>query len=112
MKNSLYFCTECGAESLKWQGQCGACGAWNTLREAPAAPARSGGKSRKPAAAEVVRLNEVAAQPGQRMPTGLAEFDRVLGGGLVKGSVVLLGGDPGIGKSTIRDRRRAIRPNP
>ncbi|MDE2703823.1 MAG: AAA family ATPase, partial [Gemmatimonadota bacterium] len=101
MKNALYFCSECGAESLKWQGQCGACGAWNTLREAPAAPVRSGGKSRKPTAAEVVPLNEVAAQPGQRMATGMGEFDRVLGGGLVKGSVVLLGGDPGIGKSTI-----------
>jgi len=107
VKGALYFCSECGAESLKWQGQCGACGAWNTLREAPAGSAsvRLGGKSRKPAAAaaaaEVVRLNEVAAQPDERLPTGLAEFDRVLGGGLVKGSVVLLGGDPGIGKSTI-----------
>jgi len=104
VKGALYFCSECGAESLKWQGQCGACGAWNTLREAPAGSAsvRLEGKSRKPAAAaEVVRLNEVAAQPDERLPTGLAEFDRVLGGGLVKGSVVLLGGDPGIGKSTI-----------
>ena len=100
MKNPLYFCTECGAESLKWQGQCAACGAWNTLREAPA------DKDQRPAAAatpaaEIVRLREVAAEPAQRMPTGLEEFDRVLGGGLVSGSVVLLGGDPGIGKSTM-----------
>lgn len=99
MKNALYFCAECGAESLKWQGQCGACGAWNSLRESPAAKG-----SRRPAAApgaEVVSLGDVAAEPDQRMTTGLEEFDRVLGGGLVKGSVVLLGGDPGIGKSTI-----------
>ena len=99
MKNALYFCTECGAESLKWQGQCGACGAWNTLRDSPSAkgPRRAAAVP----AAKVVQLSEVAAEADQRMTTGLGEFDRVLGGGLVKGSVVLLGGDPGIGKSTI-----------
>ena len=100
VKNALYFCAECGAESLKWQGQCGACGAWNSLRESPAAKG-PGRASAVTAPAEIVRLSEVAAEPAQRMPTGLEEFDRVLGGGLVKGSVVLLGGDPGIGKSTI-----------
>lgn len=100
MNKVLYFCAECGAESLKWQGQCGACGAWNTLRESPAAKG-SGRAAAIAPAAEVVRLSEVAAEPARRMPTGLEEFDRVLGGGLVKGSVVLLGGDPGIGKSTI-----------
>ncbi len=101
MKNALYFCTECGAESLKWQGQCGACGAWNTLRQRPDRPAGAGGKFRAAVAGAAVRLNEVAARPQERIPTGLSEFDRVLGGGLVKGSVVLLGGDPGIGKSTV-----------
>ena len=104
MKSALYFCAECGAESLKWQGQCGACGAWNTLREAPAAKVRAGSAASAPAAAVAagtVRLSRVAAAPGQRMLTGLSEFDRVLGGGLVQGSVVLLGGDPGIGKSTV-----------
>ena len=99
MKNPLYFCADCGAESLKWQGQCGACGAWNTLREQPTR--KSSGRSAAAPAAKVMQLSEVAAEPDRRMTTGLAEFDRVLGGGLVKGSVVLLGGDPGIGKSTI-----------
>ena len=99
MKNPLYFCADCGAESLKWQGQCGACGAWNTLREQPAR--KSSGRSAAAPAAKVMQLSEVAAEPDRRMTTGLAEFDRVLGGGMVKGSVVLLGGDPGIGKSTI-----------
>ncbi|WP_446830523.1 DNA repair protein RadA [Candidatus Foliamicus sp.] len=98
MKNAAYFCTECGAESLKWQGQCGACGAWNTLRGSPGA---AKGSHSAGAPAEAAQLSEVTAEPDQRLPTGLAEFDRVLGGGLVKGSAVLLGGDPGIGKSTI-----------
>ncbi len=99
MKNPLYFCAECGAESLKWQGQCGACDAWNSLREQPSR--KKSGRSRAASAATIMQLSDVAAEPDRRMTTGLAEFDRVLGGGLVKGSVVLLGGDPGIGKSTI-----------
>ena len=101
VKSKSYFCTECGAESVKWQGQCGSCSAWNSLREQP--PTARAGRASKvaPAPAEVVQLSKVASAPDRRMTTGLVEFDRVLGGGLVKGSVVLLGGDPGIGKSTI-----------
>ena len=99
---SAYACTECGGRSSKWQGQCPHCGAWNTLVETIALPAATrfhaaaGGE-----AGDVRRLSAVEARPEPRSPTGLAEFDRVLGGGLVPGSVVLLGGDPGIGKSTL-----------
>ncbi|MEZ5499923.1 MAG: DNA repair protein RadA [Steroidobacteraceae bacterium] len=91
--STLFSCTECASTSLKWQGQCPACGAWNTLVEATA--------GRKGVAAS----SASAALPGvagsTRWPTGQAELDRVLGGGLVPGSVLLLGGDPGIGKSTL-----------
>jgi DNA repair protein RadA/Sms len=99
---SAYACTECGGRSSKWQGQCAHCGAWNTLVETIAPPAATrfhaiaGGE-----AGEVRRLSAVEARAESRSPTGLPEFDRVLGGGLVPGSVVLLGGDPGIGKSTL-----------
>lgn len=104
-KNTVsYLCGECGGHTLKWQGQCPACGAWNTLAEAPAMPGR-GGKSapRTGYAGEVkgLSLADVEQADVERVPTGIAEFDRVLGGGLVTGSVVLIGGDPGIGKSTL-----------
>lgn len=92
-----YLCSECGAYSVKWQGQCPDCGAWNTLEEsriASAAPAAEGALAAQP-------LGDVAEESGFRHPTGFGEFDRVLGGGLVAGSVVLLGGDPGVGKSTL-----------
>jgi DNA repair protein RadA/Sms len=99
---SVYTCNECGANSPKWAGQCPSCGAWNTLYEttiAPAAHARAGGRYGAPA--EVHNLAEVAPEKIYRHPTGISELDRVLGGGLVAGSVVLIGGDPGIGKSTL-----------
>ena len=99
---SVYTCNECGASSPKWVGQCPSCGAWNTLYEttiAPAAHARAGRQYGEPAA--VRNLAEVAPERIARMPTGISELDRVLGGGLVAGSVVLIGGDPGIGKSTL-----------
>jgi DNA repair protein RadA/Sms len=102
-----YTCTECGAVASKWAGQCGDCGAWNTMVETIAAPAspRSGrfaGYSGDAGAIQVQRLAEVdAGTDAPRVATGLAELDHVLGGGLVAGSVVLIGGDPGIGKSTI-----------
>lgn len=102
---SIYTCRDCGAQFPKWSGQCAECGAWNTLEEGAAAPAtspRQRGNWSGASAAQVVKLDEVQAESaGQRWATGLSEFDRVLGGGLVAGSVVLLGGDPGIGKSTL-----------
>ena len=94
-----YLCAECGARSVKWQGQCPDCAAWNSLTETRVTQPTGvpGGVSgRSPA-----RLGDVAETVAARQPTGFAEFDRVLGGGLVPGSVVLLGGDPGVGKSTL-----------
>ncbi len=101
-----YSCRECGASFPKWSGQCPDCGAWNSLEEGVAEAAAQGPKGRGnwtgTASAEVVRLSDVRAEDSsQRLTTGLSELDRVLGGGLVPGSVVLLGGDPGIGKSTL-----------
>ncbi|ANX04052.1 DNA repair protein RadA [Immundisolibacter cernigliae] len=102
---SLYRCAECGASFAQWAGQCTACQAWNSLVEQTAAPAVRGG-ARQPATGwsgerSVVRLREARAGAPARLATGSSELDRVLGGGLVPGSVVLLGGDPGIGKSTL-----------
>jgi DNA repair protein RadA/Sms len=96
---TAYACTECGAASPRWVGRCPACGAWNSLVEEVlerAAPARASGPVTPP-----VPITEVAAQAGAHRPTGVEELDRVLGGGLVPGSVVLLAGEPGIGKSTL-----------
>ena len=103
---SVYVCSACGARAPKWAGQCGDCLAWNTLEESRVAPAPKAGGRRSVGyageiAAGVRRLSEVSAEPIQRQPTGMDELDRVLGGGLVGGSVVLIGGDPGIGKSTL-----------
>ncbi|MCU0869785.1 MAG: DNA repair protein RadA [Burkholderiales bacterium] len=95
-----HVCTECGGESPKWQGQCPHCNAWNSLVETVAdkTPARYAGLAE---ASRVAKLADVDAQEAPRRPTGIAELDRVLGGGLVRGAVVLIGGDPGIGKSTL-----------
>ncbi|MGY6631825.1 MAG: DNA repair protein RadA [Wenzhouxiangella sp.] len=105
---TAYTCRECGASFPKWSGQCPECSAWNSLEEtvAVAGSAKAGPKGRGnwagTASAEVVRLSEVRAEDtARRLSSGLSELDRVLGGGLVPGSVVLLGGDPGIGKSTL-----------
>jgi DNA repair protein RadA/Sms len=97
---STYSCTECGGQTLKWQGQCPHCQAWNTLVEVVSEKAISR-FAPVPETGEVQNLGEVEAGEEQRYSTCMAEFDRVLGGGLVHGSVVLLGGDPGIGKSTL-----------
>lgn len=94
---TAYVCAECGAHSVKWAGQCPDCAAWNTLSEmriAGAAPVTTG-------ATEAAGLDALQLDPDERYATGFAEFDRVLGGGLVPGAVVLLGGDPGVGKSTL-----------
>ena len=100
---TIYYCTNCGNETLQWMGKCPACGAWNTLTEhleKPERDARRAGSaersSRKPK-----RLSEIVSGSEQRFFTGLGELDRVLGGGAVKGSLVLVGGSPGIGKSTL-----------
>jgi DNA repair protein RadA/Sms len=98
---SVYTCTECGATSPKWQGQCPGCSQWNTLVETIAEavqPSRYAALSRT---SEVQLLAEVEAVEDERVATGIAELDRVLGGGLVRGGVILIGGDPGIGKSTL-----------
>lgn len=97
-KGPVFVCSDCGGQAPKWQGQCPACGAWNTL-EAVSRPAAAAAGY----AGEIQgrRLAEVAEAPLARLGTGFGELDRVLGGGLVPGSVVLIGGDPGIGKSTL-----------
>jgi len=101
---SVFSCTECGGQSPKWQGQCPHCDAWNTMVESAAEASRGAGANRFASLAgtgEVVSLGAVEARDFPRMPTLIGEFDRVLGGGLVEGGVVLIGGDPGIGKSTL-----------
>jgi len=102
---TAYVCNQCGAEYTKWQGQCEACGAWNTLSEFLLEAARAGVVKRTgyagAAPAKIVALADVAADAEARTNIGIGELDRVLGGGLVEGSVVLVGGDPGIGKSTL-----------
>ncbi|HET6472936.1 MAG TPA: DNA repair protein RadA [Pseudomonadales bacterium] len=98
-----YVCNDCGAEHGKWQGQCSACSAWNTLTRITLGPAKtvapSTGYSGTAPAVQI--LGEVESTDSERIATGFGEFDRVLGGGLVPGSVVLIGGDPGAGKSTL-----------
>src|SRR4051794_35109930 len=104
---SVYRCTECGHEHPKWVGRCEACGEWNAIAEEPAIARGSGAgqrgrKSGRPS--DVVapaRLRDVASSPLERWRTGLNEFDFVLGGGIVPGSMTLIGGEPGIGKSTL-----------
>lgn len=102
---TIYTCGSCGSQQPKWVGQCPDCGGWNTLEEAVASPVKaSGGRFggyAGDAGPQVRLLSEVSAETTERTPTGLVELDRVLGGGLVQGSVVLIGGDPGIGKSTL-----------
>jgi DNA repair protein RadA/Sms len=98
---NYYVCQACGATSPKWAGQCAECGAWNTLVESAAAAARPRAGGFAAQRAPLQRLDEVGTEETQRTTTGLVELDRVLGGGLVPGAVILIGGDPGIGKSTL-----------
>src|SRR6202521_4739448 len=98
---TAYACTECGGTTSKWQGQCPHCGVWNTRVETIAATPASRFQALAGGASVVRALSSVEANDNPRAPTGIEEFDRVLGGGLVPGGVILLGGDPGIGKSTL-----------
>lgn len=100
---TTYVCNNCGASSLKWQGQCQHCQAWNTLTETTPETDKAGSHRYSPLAGSspVRKLAEIEPRQQPRVPTGIPEFDRVLGGGLVPGGVVLIGGDPGIGKSTL-----------
>ena len=103
---SIFYCTECGNETAKWAGKCTACGAWNTIVEQEIAPtgrgSKAGGSGRTPFhSVKAISLTEVENSQEIRFSTGMGELDRVLGGGAVKGSLVLVGGAPGIGKSTL-----------
>ncbi|MHB1590948.1 MAG: DNA repair protein RadA [Sulfuricella sp.] len=101
-QKSVYTCTECGGQAPKWQGQCPHCMGWNTLVETVAEAAPVANRySALAQPSQLQRLSDVEALETPRQTTGIAEFDRVLGGGLVPGGVVLIGGDPGIGKSTL-----------
>ena len=105
---TVYACTECGGQTLKWQGQCPHCTVWNTLVETIAEKAAGSRYQSVAESSRLQKLGEVDASEEPRRPTGIGELDRVLGGGLVTGAVVLLGGDPGIGKSTLLLQALAI----
>jgi len=94
-------CQSCGAVASKWAGQCAECGAWNSIVESTAPVVRRSASAGLVASAALQRLDEVSGEDVQRIETGMPEFDRVLGGGIVPGAVCLIGGDPGIGKSTL-----------
>jgi DNA repair protein RadA/Sms len=102
---SIYLCSECGGSNPKWLGKCPHCGAWNTLEETVAESGTGGGKTHRfqslAKSAPVATLAEIDAADVERTPTGQEELDRALGGGIVPGGVTLIGGDPGIGKSTL-----------
>lgn len=103
-KKTVFFCQNCGHESVKWMGQCPACREWNTFVEEPAAPKAAGKSSARQRGGGVnapVRIRDVSMEEHSRFRTGISEFDRVLGGGVIPGSLILIGGDPGIGKSTL-----------
>lgn len=93
----LYVCSECGGEHISWSGKCSYCGRWNTLKELNISPEKGPSVQK----AQVKKLSSVEIRKGERMPTGISEADLVFGGGIVEGSVLLLGGHPGIGKSTL-----------
>src|SRR4051794_34993986 len=100
--STIFVCASCGHDSAKWHGRCPGCGEWNSMvEERPPAPVPGRPKRSSKRALKPVPLAEVEAPQVHRLVTGIGELDRVLGGGLVPGSMVLIGGSPGIGKSTI-----------
>ena len=98
---TMYICRECGYESPKWNGRCPNCGAWNSFDEEEVQKKPSKASARNTGEVSIVGLSDIGTDYEIRYNTGVRELDRVLGGGLVIGSLVLLGGDPGIGKSTL-----------
>ena len=100
-KKFVYFCQECGFESAKWAGQCPGCKAWNTFVEEPVEVSTKGSAAKASHETAPVHLSEISVEENNRLTSGINELDRVLGGGIVRGSLVLVGGDPGIGKSTL-----------
>ena len=101
---TVFVCSACGCESPKWYGRCPSCGEWNTMEEelrAPAKPAPAGVPGGTPGSGRARRIADIDPQGEERYKTGMAELDRVLGGGIVRGGLMLIGGDPGIGKSTL-----------
>jgi len=101
MKKALFYCTECGYEAYKWLGRCPGCSSWNTFQKIAAGDPARCKSGAGVTGVEVLSLQEIPVAEEERFATGIGEFDRVLGGGAVYGSVILLGGDPGIGKSTL-----------
>src|SRR5665213_3723868 len=99
--SATFVCQSCGAAAGKWSGKCESCGGWNTLAEEGAAPPIDAGARRGKGRRFALEDLKTEDAPPPRRPTGITEFDRVCGGGLVPGSAILVGGDPGIGKSTL-----------
>ena len=100
-KKSIYFCQNCGHEESKWLGQCPVCKEWNTFVEEKMSVTHCSTVKGSARGSEAVTLSSVSTDQDDRLETGIKELDRVLGGGIVPGSLVLVGGDPGIGKSTL-----------
>src|SRR3990167_3249820 len=98
---TIYACTRCGAQSPKWSGRCLDCGAWGTMQEETIDKKEQTPTNLQVTPAQTTDLESIAAEKLERLATGISEFDRVLGGGIVPGSLVLVGGEPGIGKSTL-----------
>ena len=98
-KKPSYACRACGAQFARWMGRCTTCGEWDTIEEQAAAPSTA--SKERTGGARPMRIGDVSTEDARRLPTGIGELDRALGGGPVRGGVALLGGDPGIGKSTL-----------